>query len=75
MLKLFDKYVCNGWFKYQENIIIKPLITELEVFTEKYRTEVFLYRPSLYKRFVQKDKGPIFLSKDREMEVIKRFII
>ena len=24
---------------------IKPLITELEIFMEKYRTEVFLYRP------------------------------
>ena len=48
-------------------VIINFLLTEREVCTEKYR----LYK----KKFVQKERGPIFLCTYRESEINKKFII
>jgi hypothetical protein len=52
------------------------LLTEREVFTEKYRTEVFFCTDRARRaRFVQKDRGPIFLCTYRASDVNKKFII
>jgi hypothetical protein len=60
------------------NIITNFLLTEREVFTEKYRTEVFFVQTTdqaCRARFLQKDRGPIVFCKYRASEVNKKFII
>ena len=53
---------------------ILPL-TEREVFTEKYRTEIFFSTDQARRaRFVHKDQGPIFLCKDQASEVNNKFL-
>ena len=53
---------------------INFVLTEREVCTEKYRTEVFLAQ-NLRARSVRKDRGPIFFCTNQASEVNKKFII
>ena len=54
----------------------KGLLTEREVFTEKYRTEVSTVRTEAVGRGPYiRDRGPIFFRTDRANEVNNTFII